>query len=52
MKMEGEDDHPVVYVHDLDPHTRAYVCQGIHHRELKVSHPYDIAVDLTEIDEL
>ncbi|MFF3861670.1 Uma2 family endonuclease [Streptomyces sp. NPDC002209] len=52
VKMEGEDDHPVVYVYDLDPHTRAYVCQGIYHRELKVSQPYDIAIDLTQIDEM
>jgi Uma2 family endonuclease len=39
VKMEGEDEHPVVYAYDLDPHTRAYVCQGIFHRSSKSRYP-------------
>jgi Uma2 family endonuclease len=43
---------PVVHVYELDPMTQAYVHMGMHRDQLKVSKPYDIAVDLTAIDHL
>lgn len=52
VEMAGEDDHPVVYVYELDPATRAYVATGIHHDRLKLALPFTIDIDLTEIDRL
>lgn len=49
---QGEGRHPVVYVYELDPATRAYVPTGIHHDRLKVPVPFTIDIDLTEIDRL
>lgn len=43
---------PVVHVYELDPMTNAYVHMGVHRDQLKVSKPYDIAIDLTAIDHL
>lgn len=51
VEMTG-DDRPVVYVYELDPATRAYVPTGIHHDQLKVSVPFTVDIDLTEIDRL
>ncbi|THA27623.1 Uma2 family endonuclease [Streptomyces sp. RKND-216] len=49
---KGEGRRPVVYVYELDPATRAYVPTGIHHDQLKLSVPFTIDIDLTEIDRL
>ncbi|MCM2576725.1 Uma2 family endonuclease [Streptomyces meridianus] len=49
---KGEGRRPVVYVYELDPATRTYVPTGIHHDRLKVSVPFTIDIDLTEIDRL
>lgn len=43
---------PVVHVFELDPVTRAYVPTGIYRDRLKVSVPFTIDIDLTEIDHL
>ncbi|WP_109506467.1 Uma2 family endonuclease [Nocardioides speluncae] len=51
-RVENVEDRPVVYVHELDPATRAYALTGIHHDRLKLSVPFDIDIDLTEIDRL
>lgn len=48
-KAEGSR-RPVVYVYELDPATRTYVPTGIYHDRLKVSEPFEIDIDLTEID--
>ncbi|MEU8205378.1 Uma2 family endonuclease [Streptosporangium sp. NPDC049046] len=51
-RVEEKDGRPVVYVYELDPGTKAYALMGIHHDRLKVSVPFDVDVDLTEIDGL
>ncbi|MET8046334.1 Uma2 family endonuclease [Streptosporangium sp. NPDC005286] len=51
-RIEEKDDRPVAYVYELDPATRTYALTGIHHDRLKVSVPFDVDIDLTEIDDL
>lgn len=48
----GEDGRPEAYVYQLDPATGAYASAGVHHDRLKLSVPFDIDIDLTEIDKL
>jgi Uma2 family endonuclease len=48
----GGGGRPVVYVYELDPATKAYALTGIHHDELKLTVPFDIEIDLTEITRL
>jgi len=43
---------PAVHVYELDPLGRAYVSTGIHHDRLKLSAPFTIDIDLTEIDRM
>ncbi|MGH3312575.1 MAG: Uma2 family endonuclease [Streptomyces sp.] len=52
VEMSGEEDRPVVYVYELDPTTKVYVVTGIHHDQLKLSVPFRVDIDLTEIDHL
>ncbi|MCQ4082605.1 Uma2 family endonuclease [Streptomyces sp. RB6PN25] len=52
VEMTGEDDRPVVYVYELDPLTKSYIFSGMHHTHLKLSAPFTIDIDLTEIDQL
>ncbi|MEU6661556.1 Uma2 family endonuclease [Streptomyces sp. NPDC046821] len=47
-----ENNRPAVHTYELDPHTGAYTPTGVHHDKLKVSVPYDMDIDLTEIDRL
>lgn len=49
-RVEGDDGRPVVYVYELDPATRLYVPSGIHHDRLKLGVPFDVDIDLAEID--
>lgn len=51
-RVENADGRPVVYVHELDPATKVYALTGIHHDRLKLTVPFDIDIDLTEIDRL
>lgn len=51
-RIEEKDDRPVVYVYELDPATRTYALMGIHHDRLKVGVPFDVDIDLSEIDDL
>lgn len=51
-RVENVDGRPVVYVYELDPATKAYALTGIHHEQLKLSVPFDIEIDLTDIDRL
>lgn len=46
------DDRPVVYVYELDPATSVYTVTGIHHDRLKLTVPFTLDIDLTEIDHL
>jgi len=50
VEMAGEDDHPLVYVYELDPASKTYALTRIHRDQLNLKVPYDIAIDLTEID--
>ncbi|WP_440581874.1 Uma2 family endonuclease [Streptomyces flavofungini] len=52
VEMEGKDDLPAVYTYQHDAVTGAYLSTGVHHDRLKLSVPYDIDIDLTEIDRL
>ncbi len=47
--MEKNDGLPTVFVYELDPATNTYAVTGIHHDRLKLSVPFDIDVDLTEV---
>ncbi|MFI0814170.1 Uma2 family endonuclease [Streptomyces sp. NPDC021098] len=49
---KGDGRRPVVYVYELDPATGSYVPSGIHHDRLKLTVPFDIDIDLTEIDRM
>ncbi|WP_280494625.1 Uma2 family endonuclease [Nocardia asiatica] len=51
-RVENVDGRPVVYVYELDPATNAYALTGIHHDRLKLTVPFDMDIDLTEIDRL
>ncbi|MET9244396.1 Uma2 family endonuclease [Nonomuraea sp. NPDC003709] len=51
-RVEKNPDKPVVYAYELDPATRSYVPTGIHRECVKVTAPFDLAIDLTEIDRL
>ncbi|MDL4771595.1 Uma2 family endonuclease [Actinomadura xylanilytica] len=51
-RVEKNEGRPVVYVHEIDPATGAYVATGIHHDRLKLTVPFDVDIDLTEIDRL
>lgn len=51
-RVEDGDGRPTVYVYELDPATRAYGLTGIHHDRLKLTVPFDIDIDLTEIDRI
>ncbi|MER6949935.1 Uma2 family endonuclease [Nonomuraea sp. NPDC000554] len=45
-------DRPVVYVYELDPATSQYVPTGIFRDRLKLTVPFDIEIDLAEIDDV
>jgi Uma2 family endonuclease len=51
-RVENTGGRPTVYVYELDPATKAYSLTGIHHDLLKLTVPFDIDIDLTEIDEI
>ena len=51
-RVEEHSRRPTVYVYELDPATRGYALTGIHHDRLKTTFPYDVDIDLTEIDRL
>jgi Uma2 family endonuclease len=49
-RVENTAGRPTVYVYELDPATGAYTPTGIFHDRLKITVPFDIDIDLTEID--
>ena len=42
----------MVYVYELDPATQSYAVTGIYHDRLKLTVPFEIDIDLSEIDRL
>ncbi|MEV7908428.1 Uma2 family endonuclease [Streptomyces anulatus] len=51
-RVESTEDRPTVYVYELDPATRRYALMGIHHDRLKVALPFEIDIDLAEVDDI
>ncbi|WP_204060906.1 Uma2 family endonuclease [Microbispora corallina] len=51
-RVENQAGRPTVYVYELDPATGTYALTGIHHDRLKLTVPFDVDIDLTEIDAL
>jgi Uma2 family endonuclease len=51
-RVENKNGEAVVFVYELDPATDAYGLAGVHRGRLKITAPFDIDVDLTEIDRL
>ncbi|GHI88055.1 Uma2 family endonuclease [Streptomyces xanthophaeus] len=48
-RVENKEGRAVVYVYELEPATKVYVATGIFHDRLKVSVPFPIDLDLTQI---
>ncbi|GAA3429302.1 Uma2 family endonuclease [Streptosporangium nondiastaticum] len=48
--VENDAGRPVVHTYELDHVTGAYVVTGVHHDRLKLSSPFEVDIDLTEID--
>lgn len=51
-RIENAEGHPTVYVYELDPATGSYALTGIHHDRLKLGLPFEVDIDLAEIDDL
>lgn len=51
-RVENQWAKPVVYVYELDKVTDSYVATGIFHDRLKLTVPFDIDIDLTEIERI
>jgi Uma2 family endonuclease len=51
-RVEEAGGQPTVYVHELRESQRVYHPTGIFHGRLKLNTPFDLDVDLTEIDRL
>lgn len=51
-RVENTSGRPTVYVYELDSTTNSYTATGIYHDRLKVGVPFDIDIDLTEIDRI
>ncbi|WP_229353301.1 Uma2 family endonuclease [Streptomyces sp. UNOB3_S3] len=51
VEMAGADELPVVHVFELDKEAHAYVPTGTYRDSLKLTVPFDIDIDLTEIDQ-
>ena len=49
---QGTGRRPIVYAYEREPVTSAYVPVGIFHDRLKLSAPFTIDIDLTEIDDM
>lgn len=48
--VEEEDGRPVVQVYELGSVTNTYGLTGVYRDRLKLTVPYDIDIDLTEVD--
>lgn len=52
VEMTTADHQPVVYAFELDKEMRTYALTGTYRNTLKLTVPFDIDIDLTEIDKL
>ncbi|WP_421110215.1 Uma2 family endonuclease [Streptomyces sp. NEAU-S77] len=52
VEMTNTDALPVVHVFELDTETRTYRHTGLHHNHLKLTVPFTVDIDLTEIEQL
>ncbi len=52
VEMSGIDDRPTVHVFELNKEDRTYHPVAVHHERLKLTTPFDIDIDLAEIDNL
>jgi Uma2 family endonuclease len=50
--VESPDGRPLVNVYELDPTTHGYTLSGSHQGRVRLTVPFDIDIDLTEIDRL
>jgi Uma2 family endonuclease len=48
-RVEEDERRAVVYVYELDPATSAYALTGIYHDRLRLTVPFDIDIDLTDV---
>ncbi|WP_225846421.1 hypothetical protein [Streptomyces sp. HPF1205] len=48
----GATGRPTVHLYERDGVTGTYVVTGVHHDHLKLSVPFTIDIDLTEIDDM
>jgi Uma2 family endonuclease len=51
-RVENHSGRQTIYVYELDPSAKAYTLSGIHHDRLKLTVPFDVDIDLTEIEKL
>ncbi|GGL10595.1 hypothetical protein Sme01_16080 [Sphaerisporangium melleum] len=50
--VESAEGRPTVHVYELDPATHGYVLSGSHQGRVRLTVPFDIDIDLTQIDRL
>lgn len=48
-RVENDDGHAVVYTFELEPATLVYAPTGVYHEQLKVTVPFPVDIDLSEI---
>ncbi|MGI5289329.1 Uma2 family endonuclease [Nonomuraea polychroma] len=51
-RVETDTGRAVVYVYELDPATRSYALTGIHRDRLRLTVPFDLDIDLAELDRI
>ncbi|WP_229074212.1 Uma2 family endonuclease [Actinoplanes sp. DH11] len=51
-RVENAGGRMVIYAYELDSTTRQYAPVGIFHDRVDLRHPYEITIDLTEIDRM
>ncbi len=47
--MENDGGRAVVYTFELEPATLTYAPTGVHHDQLKVTVPFQVDIDLSEV---
>lgn len=51
-RVEDVSGNITLYAYELDPATRAYALTGIFHERVTLKAPFEVDIDLTEIDQL
>lgn len=49
-RVEQDDDGPAVFTYELDASTRSYHLTGIHHQRLRLTTPFPVDIDLTQVN--